>query len=117
MILKQGVMNLSKTEGGRVSSVKKLVKLWVKVGLCIHKSGYVTNGSGYVISHFNSGKIILSYIKTREEAEVYLQRLYDEIMKDWTFTLEEWECLSSEDKLMVKVKVNKLQKEISQKGI
>jgi len=110
MILKQGVMNLSKTEGGRVSSVKKLVKLWVKVGLCIHKSGYV-------ISHFNSGKIILSYIKTREEAEVYLQRLYDEIMKDWTFTLEEWECLSSEDKLMVKVKVNKLQKEISQKGI
>lgn len=112
MILEQAMMKLSKTYGGVVSSVSKLVMLWKEVGLCMHKDAYMHNGGRWVISHFNSGKSVLKYIKTRKETEKYMQLLHDEVLQDWTFTLSQWESISSEDKLITKQGVVALQKEI-----
>jgi ArsR family metal-binding transcriptional regulator len=111
MILQQAMMSLSKIENGVERKVNKLVMLWKEVGLCVHKSAYTINGTGYIISHFNSGKIVLKNIKTKEEAEEYLQEL-QLIYTDWTFTLEEWDVLEQEPKSALKEVVDTLQREI-----
>jgi len=111
MILQQTTMQMSKMIKGVDGHASKLVLLWVEVGLCIHKSAYAANGNGYTISHFNSGKIILSNIPTRQKAEVYMQKLA-EILEDWRFTLKEWENYPPIDKTMIKEEVDKLKHEI-----
>ena len=118
MKLQQTMMKLSKTEKGVISKIDKLVMLWKDVGLCIHQDSYIqglSQGlSRYTISHFNSGKLILKNIKTREQATTYMQRVHDEITEDWTFTLEEWEKVDQETKLNIKVGVDTLQQEVLQ---
>jgi len=112
MILQQAMMRLSKTENGVQTKINKLVMLWKEVGLCVHKSAYITNGTGYVISHFNSGKSILRNIKTKQQAEEYLVKL-QEVCLDWTFTLGQWEGISNEDRAEMGKKVRVLQDEIN----
>jgi ArsR family metal-binding transcriptional regulator len=111
MILQQAMMKMSKTVDGVQGSTNKLVMLWKEIGLCVHKSAYSVNGAGYVISHFNSGKIVLSRIKTKEQVEDYLQKLID-VIKDWTFTLLQYEGIPDDNKKQIKVQVDALQQEI-----
>jgi ArsR family metal-binding transcriptional regulator len=116
MILQQTMMKMSKTVGGVEGSINKLVLLWEEVGLCLHKSAYMMNGKGYVISHYNTGKIILRNIGTRVEAEQYMEQLA-EVLEDWRFTEKEWEEYPSIDKQLIKGRVDEMQKEIYQKGV
>lgn len=116
MILQQATMKLSKTENGKETKVNKLVMLWEEVGLCYHINAYAMNGPGYIIAHFNSGKIVLKYIQTKEQAQEYMQRL-TEVIQDWTFTLGEYNGILDEDKKLIKIQVDILQQEILQKGV
>lgn len=116
MILQQAMMKMSKMIEGVEGSTNKLVMLWEEVGLCLHKAAYLSNGKGYVISHFNMGRIVLKYIKTRQEAEKYMEDLR-EILEDWRFTEKEWNSYPSIDKKLIKEQVDALQKEILQKGV
>jgi len=108
MILKQTTMQLSTPQ----KVIPKRVMLWKEVGLCVHKSDICMGG--YTISHFNSGKSVLRYIKTQQQAKDYMTRL-TKFMKDWTFTLREWEVMSSEDRGVIKEKVGVIQREILRK--
>jgi len=112
MIIKQAMMKMSKTVDGVQGSTNKLVLLWEKVGLCVHRSPYTIDGIGYVISHFNSGRSMLRHIKSKEQAYECMRRIYDEILPDWTFTEEEWNQYSNEEKHKIKEKIDVLQKEI-----
>ena len=101
------MMQMSK-QGGK--KIKKLVML-SEHGLAIHK-GVNTDNKTWVISHFNSGKSILTHIKERKDVEEYVVRLV-EILPSWNFTLEEWDDYSSDEKSIIKVKVDVIQKEIT----
>ncbi len=113
MLLEQATMKLSKmgvvTEGLPVK-VPKMVLLWKKVGLAIHRSEYIGDRGLWIISHFNSGRAVLKYIKTKEQAVEYLRRLC-EILEDWTFTEEEWNARTDESKKEVKKQMTDFQKE------
>lgn len=112
MVLHQTTMRISSSNEKDEWTKPKFVMLWKEVGLCIHKGEHIRDGSGYIISHYNSGKSILKHIKTRLLAKQYLQRIYDEVMEDWTFTLEGWKQVSDEDKKKLKILLDKIQKEI-----
>jgi len=105
MILHQAMMNMSKPEKKRVP---KLVML-SEYGLAIHKGE--DDNKTYTISHFESGRSVLKYIKERKNVEGYIKRLLD-ICASWHFTLEEFD--ESEWKTDLKRKVDKIQKEILQ---
>lgn len=71
------------------------VYLWKEVGLCIHRNQ--NNKSLYNISHYNSGRTVLIYIPSLAKAKEYLQKVYDEVMEDWRFTIEEWDSAENEE--------------------
>jgi len=77
-------------------------------GLAIHKGKGVYSKT-WVISHFNSGKSVLSYIKLKKEVDLYLERLI-EICENWNFTLEEFD--ESDCKTYLKREVDKIQREV-----
>jgi hypothetical protein len=107
MILQQVMMQLSKSGVGASKKVPKLVML-SEYGLAIHKD--INNNTTWVISHFNSGRSVLKYIKERKDVEEYIVRLI-EILPSWQFTLEEFDS-GVVDKPRVKKEVDALQKEI-----
>jgi hypothetical protein len=113
MILKQATMQLVKPGVMRPGKlhVKKLVKLWEKVGLCYHHN--IDDKTVYNISHFNSGRSVLKNIKTSILCTEYMRRLFD-ILGDWTFTEEQWNSgnIPQELKNSIKVEVDELQREI-----
>lgn len=111
MELQQATMGMSKQVNGKEKRTMHLVSLWKKVGLCIHRNVDVKEIK-YNISHFNSGKSVLRLVKSKAKAEEYLQRIYDEVMPDWRFTLEEWEQFASDEKAILKKKLDEMQKEI-----
>jgi len=108
MGLKQATMQLSIPEG---KTVPKLVMLH-ESGLAIHR-GKGAYSRTWVISHFNSGRAVLSYIELKEEAFYYIEKLTN-ICESWDFTLEDFD--EGEWKTYLKIKVDKLQKEILEKA-
>lgn len=108
MILQQVMMQMSKPG----KSVPKLVML-SKYGLAVHK-GEEAYSHTWVISHFNSGKSVLRYIKERKDVDRYLEKLI-EILPAWTFTLEEFDKGTIIDRPRVKLGVDALQQEILKK--
>ena len=50
-------------------------------------------------------------MKRKNESMLFMTKL-QEILPDWTFTLEEWDQYSSDEKSIIKVKVDALQQEI-----
>ncbi len=106
MILQQAMMQLSQSKEKKVS---KLVML-SEYGLAMHK-GVGVLSSTWTISHYNSGKSVLSYIKERKDVEEYIEKLV-EICEKWDFTLQEFD--ESEWKHDLKREVDKLQKEITE---
>ena len=63
-------------EMGSISHKKVDVELWGSVGLCIHE--YNDTIDKWRISHMQSGRSILRYIKNREQAIEYLMKV-----KEW----------------------------------
>lgn len=106
--LQKGVMLLSfgssKIETGRR---EVSVDVWKNVGLAIHK-----DVCGWVISHVESGKSILKYMKTREIAISYMMKVRG-ILPSWNFTLEQWD--KRNDRLTITKSVRILQNEITNK--
>lgn len=114
MVLEQATMRLSKmgvVTQGPPEKVLKFVLLWREVGLAIHQGIFVSDRNLWTISHFRSGRSIVKYIKTKGLAIEYLQRLYD-ILKDWTFTEEEWNTQADETRKELKEAVDKIQQEV-----
>lgn len=115
MILQQVIMKqtIGKQVGIKkdVSCVNKIVFLWTEIGLCVHKGEL----NQYVISHYKSGRSVLKFINTRQEAEKYMG-LLKEVLEDWTFTEKEWNEYPQIDKSLIKERVDILQKEIREKG-
>jgi TATA-box binding protein (TBP) (component of TFIID and TFIIIB) len=117
MILQQAMMQLSKPKNVsqgelKITYVPTLVML-SEYGLAIHKN---EDNKTYTISHFNSGKSVVTGIKERKDVEGYIKKLID-ILPSWQFTIEEfdnnttgWEISKAE----IKVKVDAIQKEILQ---
>ena len=109
MILQQAIMQLSQKD----KIVPKLVMLH-ECGLAIHKGDKDTM---WVVSHFNSGKYILKYIKERKKAEEYIERLIN-ILPSWHFTLKEFDENEWKiNKTRLKPIVDTIQKEILQKEV
>jgi hypothetical protein len=106
-------MSVSDKKGKKL--VEKIVMLWEEVGLCYHKGAYrgKFEKETYVISHFKSGYSILRNMRGAEVAKQYMQKLHDEVLQDWTFTLQEWDSEENKDiRSELKVLVDKLQQEI-----
>lgn len=89
MKLIQATMKMSTGPIEKKKMVTKLVFLWKEVGLCIHTNPL--DRKKWHVSHYNSGMSVLREIRSLEEAKHYMQRLYNELFQDWTFTLEEWD--------------------------
>ena len=113
MILEQVTMSLTKAGVATttVQKIPRLVFLWRSVGLAIHKEINGINKSMWVVSHFNSGRSVVKYIKTKERAINCLYRLY-EILPDWTFTEEEWNIQADETKKELKDAIDRVQQQI-----
>ena len=110
MILKQAAMKV--VYYNKTNMI--LVLLWKEVGLCIHK--HLTNKAVYNISHYNSGRSVLVNIKSKEEAMKYMQKLHDEVLEDWTFTIDDWNDPSIADlKAQMKRGIDTIQQEICNK--
>lgn len=113
MILEQAKMLLSEAGVAEESlkKIPKIVLLWKDVGLAIHKSMHIADKGLWVISHFNSGRSVVKYLKTKEQAINCLCKLY-EILPDWTFTEEKWSIQADETKRELKEVVDRLQQQI-----
>lgn len=114
MVLEQATMQLSRM--GEVTKiipqrVPKLVLLWKKIGLAIHRSSYIGDMGSWTISHYNSGRSVVKYIRTKEQAVECLQKLYD-ILEDWTFTEEEWNAQENQTKQDIKMCIDELQQKV-----
>lgn len=108
MVLQQATMQLSQPGGQRVS---KLVML-SEYGLAVHKAVDAITGKNdktWIISHFNSGRSVLKYIKERKDVDKYIERLVN-ACTSWDFTLQEFD--ESEWRHDLKIKINIIQKEI-----
>lgn len=82
--LEQAMMQISVYDSiNRKRRFKKYVFLWKEKGLCLHQDGKL-----WIISHYQSGKRVLSNLLSRSEAIAYMMEL-DKIVDDWLFTQEE----------------------------
>ena len=114
MKLVQTIMNMPIAKGLDRATTPKLVMLWEQVGLCVHKGSYVGKHEKvtYHVSHFNSGMSILRGIRSSEEAKKYMQRVHDEVLVDWRFTIADWE---SEENSSMRSELKQLVDAIQQK--